>query len=123
MQGLHRLTARDCARDVRTHDRAAVDECRVRDGELERRHLEIALADRQVDRLPLVPRLMLRGAEPGRGRDEPRRLSRNVEARRVSEAQATRPALDPLAPVDEELVAEPVEPRAPRLPECGGPAP
>ena len=93
MQGLHRLTAQDRARDVRTHDRAAVDECRVRDGELERRHLEIALADRQVDRLPLVPRLMLRGAEPGRGRDEPFLLGSDVNAGRSAEAHDVRPPL------------------------------
>ena len=56
--------------DVRPHDLAAVDERRVGDGELERAHLQGALADREVDRLALRPR----EAEPllevraGRGR-------------------------------------------------------
>src|SRR6185437_8052888 len=39
--------------DVRADHRAAVDERRVRDGELQRADLQRALADREVDRLAL----------------------------------------------------------------------
>src|SRR5207253_973417 len=76
-------------------DRSAVRERAVGDGELEGCHLEQALADREVDRLAGIPDRVARlEALEVRGRgDGAAGLRRQVDARRVTDAEQSRPAL------------------------------
>ena len=118
-QGLDRGAAHERARDVRLHDRTAVRQRRVRDRELERRHREISLADREVDRLPLVPRLVVGRPQPARRRHDAARLAGQVDPRPVSQPEPVRPLLHRERAgrllVKVEAVAEAVEPRVARL--------
>ena len=108
----------DRTRDVGPDDVAAVREGGVGDGELERRDGEVALTDREVDGVALVPdplgRIVECPSQPGGCGDDAARLSRQVESCRVSEPEPQRPVLQVersgcrLARV--ELGAEPVEP-------------
>src|SRR5256884_2353251 len=68
----------------------------VRDGQLERRDLEPALPDGEVDGVALVPGRVPAGEarlEPGRGGHDAARLAREVEPGRVAEPEGLRPAL------------------------------
>src|SRR5919108_294714 len=106
--------------DVRADDGAAVRERAVGDGELERRHLEQALADREVDGLARVPDRVarLQALQVPGSRDRTARLPREIEARRVADAEQPCPPLHvdrARARLPEiEQVADPVEPRVAR---------
>ena len=119
MQRLRDRSAHDRLRDVRRDDRSAVRDRRVRDGELQRAHLERALADGEVDRLAFRPWEPPALEEPLRRRDEARRGAGDVDRRRRAETEPPRPVLDEhslparIGAVD--AVAEAIEPRVARL--------
>ncbi len=93
----------DVLADVRGHDVAAVRDRRVADGDLQGRHLERALADREqhrVARAPLpvdqVVRIDLLGVgllPPGERRQDALALTRDVDAGRLAEAELPGPVL------------------------------
>src|SRR6476660_4685606 len=84
--------------DMGADDRAAVCERGVGHCELQRRDRELPLADRQVDRVALVPDacpgLLERPLQPAGCRYEAGGLARDVEAGRVAHAEAPSPVLD-----------------------------
>ena len=92
----------DVGGDVRRHELAAVREHRVEARHLERRHQQIALADRQLDRVAGLPDTVDRGvrragevlAPPLRRRHEAGHLTLDVDAGRRAEAEARSPVLE-----------------------------
>ena len=90
----------DAGDDVRRHELAAVRDHRVEAGHLQRRHRDVLLPDRELDRVTRVPGLVPVALErllaPGRRRHDrlPRRsLVADVEARRRAEAELAGPLL------------------------------
>src|SRR5207253_10614491 len=76
------VCGQDGAGDVWPHDGAAVRERGVGDGELQGGHCEVALPDREVDRIALVPDALRRRAkclsQPARRGDDAAVLTRKV---------------------------------------------
>ena len=108
------------ARDVRPDDGAPVRERGVRDRELERRHLEQALADREVHRLARVPVGLrrLEALQIGGPRDDPAPLRRQVDPGRMAQPEQVGPALHVEAArlllPEVEPIPQSVEPRVAR---------
>src|SRR6478609_294913 len=101
---------------MRRDELAAVREQGVEARHLERRHEQVSLADRELDRVSRLPELVDRGLEvmlpPRDRRHEARRLTADVRARGRAEAEEVGPALQRLAAVlrqGPERVAELVE--------------
>ena len=87
----------DRASDMRPHNCAPVRKSRVSDCEMQWCNRQVALADRQVDGVTLVPDPLQRLAEgptqPSRRRHDAAVLARKVDARRMPKAQRLRPPL------------------------------
>jgi hypothetical protein len=105
----------DIHQQVGRHEPAAVREQRVEARHLQRRRQQVALADRELDRVARLPELVdPPAARVGRlgeallaplpGRDEARLLGADVELRLRAEAEQARPLLERLAAVPGQLV-------------------
>src|SRR6185437_11963511 len=105
----------DIGGDVRLHEPAAVCDQGVEARHLERRHEQVLLPDRELNRVARLPqpvdppllRVCLRRVgllAPFRGRQQPRQLAWDVDPRRAAEAKARGPLLERVPPRGGQLV-------------------
>ena len=106
------LDARD---EVRRHEPAPVLEQRIETRHLQRRHQQVLLADRELDRVARLPEpldlpclgvalLRVRLPLPADGRQQAGILAADVEAAGLAEAEVARPALQGLAAARRQVV-------------------